>query len=250
MIRFLLASLLVLVAGTAAAPSWADDIKVLSAVGYKPILNELGPSYEKQSGHRVKIEYDSPSAIARRVANNEKFDVLITTQDAIEKLVGEHKLIDDSLTVLAKVGVGVATRLQDPWPQVGNMEVLRRTLLAAHAVAYTSPSAGGAFYLQLFQRLGVLSEVQRKSVTVVGALAAQRVASNQADVALALSSEIVSVPGVRFAGAIPATLQSYIVYAAAAGLQAGSSDAVMGLLAWMSNVELDPLLRSKGMEMP
>lgn len=245
-LRFLLASLLVLVAGSASA----DDIKVLAAVGYKPVLNELALSYEKQSGHRVRVEYDSPSAIARRVAASEAFDILITTQDAIEKMAGENKVIDESLTVLAKVGVGVATRLSDPWPQVGSLEVLRRTLLAAHAVAYASPSAGGAFYPQLFQRLGVLSEVQRKSVTVVGALAAQRVASNQADVALALSSEIVSVPGVRFAGAIPASLQSYIVYAAAMGPRAGSSDAVAGLMAWLSNIELDPLLRAKGMEMP
>jgi molybdate transport system substrate-binding protein len=246
MIRFLLASLFLLVAGHASA----DEIKVLAAVGYKPILGELGPSYEKQSGHRVKVEYDSPTAIARRLGANERFDVLITTQDTIEKLLGEHKVIDDSLTVLAKVGVGVATRLSDPWPNVSNMEVLRRTLLKAHAIAYASPTAGGGYYPQLFQRLGILSEVQRKSVTVVGALAAQRVASNQADVALALASEIVSVPGVRFAGSIPAPLQSYIVYAAAMGLQAGNSDAVMGLMAWLSNVELDPLLRSKGMEMP
>ena len=159
MIRFLLASLLLFMAGTASA----DEIKVLAAVGYKPILNELGPSYEKQSGHKVKIEYDSPSAIVRRLAANEKFDLLITTQDTIEKLLGEKKVIDDSLTVLAKVGVGVATRLSDPWPNVGNMEVLRRTLLSAHAIAYASPSAGGAFYPQLFQRLGVLSDVQRKS---------------------------------------------------------------------------------------
>jgi molybdate transport system substrate-binding protein len=250
MIRFLLAFLVVCVAGTAAAPAWADDIRVLAAVGYKSILNELGPSYEKQSGHKVRIEYDSIPAIARRVAGNEKFDLLITTQDAVEKLVGEKKVIDDSLTLLAKVGVGVATRLQDPWPNVGNIEVLRRTLLSAHAIAYASPSAGGAFYPQLFQRLGVLSEVQRKSVTVVGAFAAQRVASNQADVALALSSEIVSVPGVRFAGAIPVPLQSYITYAAAMGLQAANSDAVTGLLAWLSNVELDPMLRAKGMEIP
>lgn len=246
MMRGLLALLLLLVAGAASA----DDIKVLSAVGYKPILNELGPSYEKQSGHKVRIEYNSPTAITRRLAAGEKFDLLITTQDAIEKLVGENKVIDNSLTLLAKVGVGVATRLSDPLPNVGNMEVLRRTLLTAHAVAYASPNAGGAFYPQLFQRLGVLSEVQRKSVTVVGALAAQRVASNQADVALALSSEIVSVPGVRFAGAIPAALQSYIVYAAAMGPQAANSDAVTGLMAWLSNVELDPLLRAKGMEMP
>jgi molybdate transport system substrate-binding protein len=175
---------------------------------------------------------------------------VISTQDAIEKFAADKKVIDDTLTVLAKVGVGVATRLNDPWPQVGSMEVLRRTLLSAHAVAYAAPSAGGAFYPQLFQRLGVLTEVQRKSVTVVGALAAQRVASNQADVALALSSEIVSVPGVRFAGAIPAALQSYIVYAAAMGPRAGNSDSVMGLMAWVSNVELDPLLRAKGMEMP
>jgi molybdate transport system substrate-binding protein len=246
MIRPLLAFLLLFVAGTARA----DDIKVLAAVGYKPILSELSTSYEKQSGHKVRIEYDSITGISHRLAGNEKFDLLITTQDTIEKLVGEQKVIDDSLTLLAKVGVGVATRLQDPWPNVGNMEVLRRTLLSAHAVAYASPSAGGAFYPQLFQRLGVLSEVQRKSVTVVGAFAAQRVASNQADVALALSSEIVSVPGVRFAGAIPVPLQSYITFAAAMGLQAGNSDAVTGLMAWLSNVELDPMLRAKGMEIP
>ena len=65
-----------------------------------------------------------------------------------------------------------------------------------------------------------------------------------------VASEIVSVPGVRFAGAIPAALQSYIVFAAAMGPQASNSDAVMGLMAWISNVELDPLLRAKGMEMP
>jgi len=245
-LRLLLASLLVLAAGSA----WADDVKVLAAVGYKPVLNDLAPSYEKQSGHKVIVEYDSFSAITRRVGNNEFFDIVISTQDAIEKFAADKKVIDDTLTVLAKVGVGVATRLGDPWPQVGNMEVLRRTLLNAHAVAYASPSAGGAFYPQLFQRLGVLTEVQRKSVTVIGALAAQRVASNQADVALALSSEIVSVPGVRFAGAIPAALQSYIVYAAAMGPRASNSDSVMGLMAWISNIELDPLLRAKGMEMP
>ncbi len=245
-LRLLLAAFLVLAAGAASA----DEIKVLAIVGYKPILNELVPSYEKQSGHHVTLQFDSQSGVARRLAADEAFDLVITTQDAIEKLAGENKVIDDSLTVLAKVGVGVATRLSDPLPNVSNLEVLRRTLLNARAVAYASPSAGGAFYPQLFQRLGVLTEVQRKSVTVVGALAAQRVASNQADVALALSSEIVSVPGVRFAGPIPATLQSYIVYAAAMAPRAASSDAVTGLMAWLSNVELEPLLKAKGMEMP
>jgi molybdate transport system substrate-binding protein len=246
MIRILLATLFVLVAGSASA----DDIRVLAAVGYKPILNDLGPSYEKQSGHRVIIDYDSPAAIARRVGANETFDIVITTQDAIEKMAADKKVIDETLTVLAKVGIGVATRLSDPWPNVTNMEILRRTLLGARAVAYASPSAGGAFYPQLFQRMGILKDVERKAVLVVGALAAQRVAANQADVALGLTSEIVSVPGVRFAGAIPAPLQSYIIYAAAMGPRAATSDPVMGMMAWMSNVELDPLLRSKGMEMP
>lgn len=246
MIRFLLASLLVLLAGAASA----DEIKVLAIVGYKPMLTELVPSYERQSGHHVTLQLDSQSAITRRLAAGETFDILITTQEAIEKLAGENRVIDDSLLLLAKVGIGVATRLSDPYPNVSNLEVLRHTLLHARAVAYASPSAGGAFYPQLFQRLGVLSEVQRKSVTVVGAPAAQRVAANQADVALAPASEIVGVPGVRFAGPIPATVQSYTIYAAAMGPRAATSDAVMGLMAWMSNVELDPLLRSKGMEMP
>jgi ABC-type molybdate transport system substrate-binding protein len=79
-LRLLLASLFVLVAGAA----FADDVKVLAAVGYKPVLGDLAPSYEKQSGNKVHVEYDSVSAIARRVANNEFFDIVISTQVAIE----------------------------------------------------------------------------------------------------------------------------------------------------------------------
>ena len=114
-LRLLLASLLVCVA----AGAWADDVKVLAAVGYKPVLNDLAPSYEKQSGHKVHVEYDSPSAIARRVANNEFFDIVISTQDAVEKFAGRR------LDSLAFVGGGANS---DLWSQI-HADVLQRPVV-------------------------------------------------------------------------------------------------------------------------
>ena len=65
---------------------------------------------------------------------------------------------------------------------------------------------------------------------------------------------MIIVPAVAVADVLidadAAGVKSATVYAAAMGPRASNSDSVMGLMAWISNVELDPLLRAKGMEMP
>jgi len=244
--RLLLAGLCALFAHAASA----DQIKLLATVGYKPVLVDLLRSYEKQSRNRVLVDYDSPAGLARRIGRGETFDLVIMSEDGLEKMLGDRKIVDDSITPLAKAGIGVAIQTNAKQPDLSSIEGFRRTLLAARAVAYTSPNVGGVFYSQLFQRLGILSEIERKSVPVVGGYAAQKVAGNQADIALAPASEIIVVPGARYAGPIPEVLQSYTTYSAAIGLRAKDSDAVTDLMSWLSSGELEPLLRARGMELP
>jgi molybdate transport system substrate-binding protein len=250
LMRLALAGLFVVAAACSAR---ADEIKLLTAGAYKPVLAELVPSFEKQSGHHVTIANDTAGALVRRINGGEAFDLVILSQEALEKMLGDRKIVDDSITPLAKVGIGVAVRLGAATPDISTAEAFRRTLLAARAVAYVDPASGGTsgiYLTQLFQRLGILSQIRQKSVLVVGGLAAQRVGSNEADIALQQASELLTVPGVRFVGPIPDVLQNYTTYCAAVGLRAKDSTAVTELIAWLASNELAPLLRAKGMDLP
>ena len=232
----------------------AADIRLLTTGAFKPIALDLIADFERESGHKVTVENDTAGAIVRRINDgNTNFDVVVLTIDALEKMIGENKIVDDTVTPLVRVGVGAAVRLGAPRPDLSNAEAVRRTLLAAKAVAYMDPGAGatsGIYLEQLFQRLGILPQIRAKAVKVVGGLSAQRVASGQADIALQQYSEILQVPGVQYAGLLPPSVQNYTIYAGAVGAKARDRDAALGLLSIFSDPGNEPLLKKRGVEMP
>jgi molybdate transport system substrate-binding protein len=249
--RTLLTFLCALLAGVGAAA--AADLKLLTTGAFKPVAMDMVPMFERATGHKVRVENATAGELARRIAGGEKFDVVVLTHQALERMVGQKRILDDSITPLAKVGVGVAVSLSASRPDISNVEAFRRTLLAARAIAYVDPASGGTsgIYLsQLFQTLGIASEVRAKSVMVVGGLAAQRVASGQADIALQQASELLLVPSVQFIGPLPASIQNYTVYSGAIGAQAQDLDAAGLLLEALAKADEVAVLRRKGMEVP
>lgn len=53
-----------------------------------------------------------------------------------------------------------------PKPDISTVEALKKTLLGAHAVSYTNPSAGGAsgvYFAKMIEKLGIASEIKAKS---------------------------------------------------------------------------------------
>lgn len=231
----------------------AADIRLLTTGAFKPIAGDIIAAFEKESGHRVIVENDTAGALVRRINDGAPFDVVVLTLDALEKMAGEKKIMDDTVTPLVRVGIGVAARLGSARPDISNIESLRKTLLAAKAVAYVNPASGGTsgIYLQLmFQRLGILPQIRAKAVLVTGGLAAQRVASNQADIALQQWSEILQVPGVQHVGLLPAPVQNYTIYAGAVGYNARDRDAALGLISAFSDPGYEPLFKKRGVEMP
>jgi len=231
----------------------AADLRLLTIAGFRPVALDMVPIFERESGHKVRIEHDTGPALVRRIQAGEKFDVVVLTQQALDLMVGERKIVDESITPLAKQGYAAAAKLSIPRPDVSNIEALRRTLLEVRSVAYINPSAGvpGGLYLrQLFQRLGVLPEVERKSVLVTSGLAAQRVASGQADLAIQQASEILAVPGVQYLGLLPAPIQNYTIYSGAVGLTAQDQDAAAALLETLAQADETAVLKRRAMEVP
>jgi ABC-type molybdate transport system substrate-binding protein len=55
----------------------AAEIKVLSVVPLKTSLDELGPRFERATGHKLTVAYDGSSQLKRRLEAGEAFDVAL-----------------------------------------------------------------------------------------------------------------------------------------------------------------------------
>ena len=250
MTRLLLVPLLLL-AGVGAAS--AETLKVLTAGAYKPVLLDVLTDFEKQTGHKVTVINDTAGALSQRVRTGEAFDVLVLPTTSMEALAAEGRVTDDSVTPLAKVGIGVVVSLSAPQPNIGTTEALRRTLLDARSVAYIDPASGGTsgiYVARMFQQLGIASQMQTKSVLVRGGLAAERVARGEAEMALQQASELRLVPSVRFAGMLPPGVQNYTIYAGALSPAARQKQAALELMSALTEPGVEPVLRKRGLEYP
>jgi len=107
-------------------------------------------------------------------------------------------------------------------PDVSSPDAIRRTLLAARSIAYSDPkiAPSGIHLTKILANLGIAEAVHAKTVLRTpfdGGVAL--VASGAVEIGLYLVSEIQAVEGVKLAGALPAELQSYVIYAGAVAAQ-------------------------------
>jgi molybdate transport system substrate-binding protein len=236
----------------AAAPSLAnaDTLKVLTTGAFKQVVVALVPAFEARSGHRIDVQNDTAGALARRVAAGEAFDVLVLTPGGLRPLAAEGKVIPDSVTPLAKVGIGVAVKDGASKPSIGTAEEFKAAVLAARKVAYIDPAAGGSsgIYLDgLFRKMGIAETVQAKAVLVPGGLVAERLVTGEADLAIHQISEILPVKGAVLVGPLPESIQNYTTYAGAVSPRAGNADAARAFLASLAGEGAKDVLRAKGM---
>lgn len=236
-----------------AFPATAAELKVLTAGAFKPVLQALQPEFEQRTGHRLQIENDTAGALLQRILNGERFDLVVLTPAALEQLDKAGKTAPGSAVTLAKVGIGVAVRRGSPKPDIADLAGLRRALIAARAVAYIDPAAGGSsgIYLNgLFERLALAEQIRPKAVLVPGGLVARRLLTGEADLALHQISEILAVPDAELVGPLPDEIQHWTVYAGA--LPAGLPDATaaQALLSTLGGSAAREVLAGKGMTPP
>ena len=248
MMRLLLVALLLM-----AFPAAADTLKVLTGGAFKPVVMDMVADFEKATGHQVNVQNDTAGALSRRLRAGEAFDIVILPTGNLDSLAAEGRVVGGSIKPFGKVGVGIAVALSAPQPDIGSVEGLRRTLLAARAVAYIDPASGGTsgiYVAKMFERLGIAAEMQPKSVLVRGGLSAEKVANGEAEIALQQASELYLVPSVRVAGMLPAEVQNWTVYAGALSPATQSREAALKLMAALADRGLEPILKKRGLEVP
>ena len=244
--------LLVLLFALAAGGASAADLKLLTAGAYKSAALEIVADFEKKTGHKVTIDSGTTGVLQRRVAAGEYFDVVVIPPIPMAQFLG-NRIDESSAKELARAGVGMAIKQGAPVPDISEVDGFKKALLAARAIAYIDPAAGGSsgiYLAQLFQQMGIADQLKPKSVLVQGGLVADRIVDGKADIALQQSSELMGVPGVQFVGPIPLMVQNYTIYSGGVSLASRNRAAADALLLALANPENGKILKSKGLDSP
>ena len=75
---------------------------------------------------------------AKRVQAGEPFDVVVLASDAIDTLIAAGRVVTGSRVDLVRSPVAIAVRAGAPQPDVASPEALRRAVLAARSVGYST----------------------------------------------------------------------------------------------------------------
>src|SRR5213078_15202 len=138
----------------------AADVHVMISAGFYGVYSELGPAFERASGHRLITTRgpslgDSPEAIPTRLGRGETADVVILDGGSADELTRRGLLQAGSKILLARSLVGMVVRAGAAKPDIGSVEAFRKVLLAVKSIAYSDSASGIYLSTTLFAKLGV-----------------------------------------------------------------------------------------------
>lgn len=247
-----LAAFVLVFAALGTAPAAAEDVTVMTSGTFTAAYLELGPRFERATGHRLITATTSmgvgEESIPSRVARGEAADVVIVDDTALAALIQSGHVLAGSRVPLARSGIGVAVRAGAPRPDISSVEALRRTLLQASSVAYSSSVSGRYVANDLYQRLGIADQMAAKSRRIERERVGAVVARGDAEIGFQQTSELLPVPGIQYVGPLPAEVQRVSVFSAGVAAHAGHPEAARALIQFLASADAAPVVTKTGLE--
>jgi molybdate transport system substrate-binding protein len=225
----------------------AADLKVLAGGGMTVPLKDIGPAFERASGHKVAFVFAGTPELIKLATSGQPFDLAVVPVDVFKNADAKAKFVAGPTTDIARVGYGVAVKAGAPKPDIGSPDKLKQALLNAQSVALLPESAAGAYVMSVFARLGIAEAMKAKikPQTTTGAIA-QAVAKGDAELGVFLTN-VLTAPGVDLAGPFPGDLQSELVFTSAVAAESKQAEAAKALLDYLKTPEATAVLKAKGM---
>ena len=225
----------------------AAELKILAGGSTTGWLNDLGPQFERASGHKLVIHFDSTPNLIKQVTSSAPFDLAVVPVDVFKDAAAKARFAPGPTIDIARVGYGVIVRSGAPRPDVTTPDALKATLLNAASITFLPESAAGAYVLKTFDRLGIGEAMKAKTrPQTAPAQIAQAVAKGEADLGVFLVNVMIA-PGVDLAGPFPAELQQELVFTSAVAADSKEADAAKAFIAFLTTPAAAAVIKAKGM---
>ena len=225
----------------------AAELQVWTARVGATVLAEIGPEFERTTGHTLKVSVDLPAPFLQRIKAGEPFDVLISTAGPIDGLIQEGRLVKQTRATFARSGIGVEVRKGARKPDISSVDAFKRAVLDAKSIAYLRIGSG-AYLHGLFERMGIADSIAAKTTRPETDIVSELVAKGEIELGMVVSTQILTTPGVDFVGPLPPEIQHYIVFVGAVSASSKAPDAARELMQFLRSPRALGVIEAQGME--
>ena len=224
----------------------AAELNVLAGGSMTAVLNQLAPPFERASGHKLVIHFDSTPNLIKLATSSDPFDLGVVPIDVFKDAAAKARFVLPTVDI-ARVGYGVAVRAGAPKPDVSTSDALKKALLGAQSIANLPTSAAGAYVTGVFERLGIgeAMKAKTKPQATTGQIA-EAVAKGDAELGVFLIN-VLMAPGVELAGSFPAELQQELVFTAAVATDTKNAAAAKAFIDYLTSPAATAVIKSMGL---
>jgi molybdate transport system substrate-binding protein len=238
--------LMMSLAGTAAAA----ELKIFGSRVTKMVVGDVGPGFEQTTGNKLTVVTDVAAVMKRRIEQGEPFDLAVLVDFQADDLIRAGRLVPGSRADVMKAGIGVAVKRGAPKPDISTVAAFRQTLLNAKSITYLKEGASTRHLVKVLAELGIADALRSKTIMPATESVSEMVAAGEAEIAIIVIPNILSVPGAELVGPLPDEIQSWITFTAAVSAQSANQSAAREVIRLMQSPAGVQSIRKNGMEIP
>jgi molybdate transport system substrate-binding protein len=226
----------------------ATEIKVISSQAIKEAYLAFAPEFERASGHKLNTTWNGTVDILKKLRAGELFDMAILVTPSLEDMIREGKIVAGSRVDLVRSGIAIAVPAGAPKPDISTIDAVKRALLAAKGIGYSS-GPSGVFLEGLFTRWGIADQVKPKiKQTPPGTPVGSLLARGDVDIGFQQVSELLLYPGIQYVGPVPQEMDTVSVFSGGLHAAAKQPDAARELIRFITSSAALPFIKKSGME--
>ena len=205
------------------------ELKIFASRAIWTVLEEIGPEFEKSSGHKLNVITGLSSEFVGRINAAETFDVIAAPPAVLDGLIKSGKVAGDSKTNLVRSANGVEVLAGAPKPDISSVDAFKRALLNAKSITYL-PVPGVP---QVIERLGLKDALTSKTTIPKTDICSELVAKGEIELGVVAITQAFTTPGIELVGTLPAEIQAYTNFGGAVSAASKAADASRDLLKFL-----------------
>jgi molybdate transport system substrate-binding protein len=228
-------------------------LKILGAGPVKRGVTRLAAEFEKQSGHRVRVEFVGAPAVSERVLKGEAVDVAVVPESTMDEFEKQGKVVAGTRGLMGRSRMGIAVRKDARAPDLSTADAFKQAMLQADAVVCNVASSG-QYMVKLLEKLGLAEAMRDKVVKLPDAVKVMEhvAGSPRRELGAGQLAEISELAekgvAIVLAAPLPDAIQNVTAYHAAVTAASGDLEAALALAKFLAAPEAKAVFAATGID--